>query len=206
MAFALVVALAVGAWRTRLSASTGAPHHRVLWGGGVFLVISLAGYWALGAPYTLSRPGIAETGLSVEGGVRMGAPFAALTVALTLYTASHIAEIVRGSIQAVPYGQTEASNSLALTSFQRMRYVVLPQAARIAIPPVINQYLNLVKNSSLGVAIGYAEVTFVTKTVIGNANPAPQGILMLIASYLLFSISISIIVNLLNRRLVVRTN
>jgi general L-amino acid transport system permease protein len=204
--FALVIGSIVWAYRTHRSTATGVPHHRVLFGGGTFLVIALAGYWALGGPFTLSRPDLAETQLSVEGGLRMGAAYVGLTIALTIYTASHIAEIVRGSIQAVDWGQTEASRALAFSSFQRMRYIVLPQAARIAIPPVINQYLNLVKNSSLGVAVGYAEVTFVTKTVIGNANPAPQGILMLMASYLLFSISISIIVNILNRRLVLRAN
>ncbi len=211
VAFAVVVGTAVAAWRTHKFNQTGVPHHRVLWGGGVFLAISLLGYWALGGPFALSRPELAvegEAGLTsvMIGGVRMSAAYVAITVALTIYTASHIAEIVRGSIQAVPHGQTEAAQSVALTSFQRLRFIILPQAFRVATPPTINQYLNLVKNTSLGIAVGYAEITLITKTVIGNANPAPQNILVLMGSYLAFSLTISVLVNILNRRLQLKTN
>ena len=89
-----------------------------------------------------------------------------------IYTASHIAEIVRGSIQAVPSGQAEAADAVALSGFQRMWYVILPQAFRIAIPPIGNQYLNLIKNSSLGAAIGYYDLTLVAQTTVGNGSPA----------------------------------
>ncbi len=89
-----------------------------------------------------------------------------------MYTASHIAEIVRGSIQAVPRGQGEAADALGLGGFQRLWYVVLPQAFRIAVPPIGNQYLNLIKNSSLGAAIGYYDLTLVTQTAVGNGAPA----------------------------------
>ena len=126
--------------------------------------------------------------------------------ALVIYTASHVAEIVRGSIQAVAKGQTEAANALALSSFQRLRFVVLPQAFRIAIPPLINQFLNFTKNTSLSIAIGYAEITLVVFQAIGNAKPAPQLILILMGSYLLFSLSISFLINFLNRRLQLVTN
>ena len=87
--------------------------------------------------------------------MRVDPSFFALFFALVIYTASHIAEIVRGSIQAVPRGQAEAADAVALSGFQKMWFVVLPQALRIAIPPLGNQYLNLIKNSSLGAAIGY---------------------------------------------------
>jgi general L-amino acid transport system permease protein len=112
-----------------------------------------------------------------------------------------VAEIVRGSILAVSKGQTEAANALALTSFQRLRLVVLPQAMRIAIPPVISQYLNFTKNTSLAIAIGYAEITRLTFQTIGNGQPAPQMIAILMGLYLVFSLVISLVVNLLNRRL-----
>ena len=95
------------------------------------------------------------------GGIRVDPSYFALLFALVIYTASHIAEIVRGSIQAVPRGQGEAADALALSGFQRLWYVVLPQAFRIAIPPIGNQYLNLIKNSSLGAAIGYYDLTLV---------------------------------------------
>ena len=108
---------------------------------------------------------------------------------------------MRGSILAVPRGQTEAANALALSGFQRLRFVVLPQAYRIALPPIINQYLNFVKNTSLALAIGYAEITRITFQMIGNSNPAPQLIAILMAVYLVFSLTISLIVNILNRRL-----
>lgn len=207
-AFAAVVGIAVVVWRTHKFNQTGVHHHRVLWGGGVFLLIAGLGYWALGGPFALSRPELGVIGQTsvMIGGIRMSAAYVAITFALTIYTASHVAEIVRGSIQAVPHGQTEAAQSVALSSFQRLRYIVLPQAFRIATPPTINQYLNLVKNTSLGIAVGYAEITLITKTVIGNANPAPQNIIVLMACYLLFSLTISLIVNILNRRLQLKTN
>ena len=90
----------------------------------------------------------------------------------SIYTASHVAEIVRGSIQAVPTGQGEAADALALCGFQRMWFVVLPQAMRIAVPPIGNQYLNLTKNSSLAAAFSFPELTKVTQLTVGNRSPA----------------------------------
>ncbi|MCH7789542.1 MAG: ABC transporter permease subunit, partial [Acidobacteria bacterium] len=124
-----------------------------------------------------------------------------LTLALALYTASHVAEIVRGSILAVSKGQVEAASAVALSNFQRYRFVILPQAFRIAVPPIINQVLNYTKNTSLGLAVSYIELTFVAQTVIGNGNPAPQNIVLLMASYLTFSLTISAMLNVVNRRL-----
>jgi general L-amino acid transport system permease protein len=196
---ALIAALGLWMWRTRRSEATGEPHHRVLWALGLLLVVGVVGFIALGEPFALSRPIL--DGRVLEGGYQgLGAYFAVL-IALVLYTASHVAEIVRGSILAVPRGQTEAANAVALTSFQRLRFVVLPQAMRIAIPPIISQYLNFTKNTSLAVAIGYAEITRLTFQAIGNGRPAVQLIAILMGAYLLFSLTISFIVNLLNRRL-----
>ncbi len=196
---ALVAAGVVAAWRTRLSEQTGRPHHRVLWALGVFLGLFVIGYFLTGRPIGLSRPEI--DGRILTGGFGgLGAYFAVL-IALVLYTASHVAEIVRGSIQAVDRGQTEAANAIALTAFQRLRFVVLPQAFRIALPPIINQYLNFVKNTSLALAVGFAEITTIGFQAIGNGYPAPQLILILMGVYLTFSLTISIIVNILNRRL-----
>jgi len=120
---------------------------------------------------------------------------------LALYTASHVAEIVRGSILAVPKGQNEAANALALSGFQRYRFVVLPQAARIAVPPIINQFLNLTKNTSLAVAVAYPDVTSLVRTAIGNDQPSPQMILILMGIYLTFSLIISLVLNIVNRRI-----
>ena len=140
-------------------------------------------------------------GRQTTGGIRVDPSYFALLFALVVYTASHIAEIVRGSIQAVPRGQGEAADALALSGFQRLWFVVLPQAFRIAIPPIGNQYLNLIKNSSLGAAIGYYDLTLVTQTAVGNGAPAVPAFGLTMAIYIAISLITSVFVNLANRRL-----
>ena len=135
------------------------------------------------------------------GGIRVDPSYFALLFALVIYTASHIAEIVRGSIQAVPLGQGEAADALALSGFQRLWFVVLPQALRIAIPPIGNQYLNLIKNSSLGAAIGYYDLTLVTQTTVGNGSPAVPAFALTMLIYIVLSLVTSFFVNLANRRM-----
>jgi general L-amino acid transport system permease protein len=201
-ALGLLVAVSVGVWRTRRSNRTGEPHHRILWGGGILLAALVVAFFVSGQPLGLSLPERGE--LATTGGFRLSPEYAALLIGLTLYTASHIAEIVRGAILAVPRGQTEASDAIALSAFQRLRFVVLPQAFRISVPPMANQYLNLVKNSSLGVAVAYPEITRITDITIGQGGPAPQAILVLMLAYLMFSLGISAITNLVNRRLTLK--
>ncbi|HSM02711.1 MAG TPA: ABC transporter permease subunit [Acidimicrobiia bacterium] len=198
---ALIAAGGVARWRTRYSDRTGQPHHRVLYFLGTLLVVAAAGYLVAGDVYRVSWPVLGETGRRIFGGFQINYGFISVTLALGLYTASHIAEIIRGSILAVPKGQTEAANAIALSSFQRYRHVILPQAFRTAVPPIISQYLNLVKNTSLGVAVAYAEITALTLTSIGNGRPAPQSILILMAVYLTFSLTISFFLNIYNRRI-----
>jgi len=195
------VLLAAAVWvaRTRRFDATGRPHHRVVLSSLAFLAAATVGYLIAERPIAFTVP--ERDGLLVTGGLNVNASYAALLVALVLYTASHIAEITRGSVQAVPRGQTEASEAIGLSSFQRLRFVILPQALRIAVPPLANQYLNLTKNSSLAVAVGYVEITRITQSVIGNAAPAPLAISVLMLGYLTFSLSISLLANLLNRRL-----
>jgi general L-amino acid transport system permease protein len=199
LGLAVAAAVAVGVWRTRLEERTGTPARRWLWSGGLVLVVAVAAYLALDGPVVVSRPRV--EGLSIRGGNRMGLPFASVLVGLVLYTASHVAEIVRGSIQAVPRGQTEAADALGLSTGQRLRHVVLPQAFRIATPPIINQCLNLTKNTSLGVAVAFAELMGVTNTVIGNGDPAIPAILVAMGMYLVLSLAISLVANLANHRL-----
>ena len=149
----------------------------------------------------MTWPELSDNGRRIDGGFVLNFGYISITIALGLYTASHIAEIIRGSILAVPKGQSEAADSVALTVFQRYRFVVLPQALKVAMPPTINQYLNLVKNTSLGIAVAYAEITALTKSSIGNGRPAPQSIAILMAVYLLFSLTISFFLNIYNRRI-----
>ncbi|MGH8885200.1 MAG: amino acid ABC transporter permease [Egibacteraceae bacterium] len=195
----LAAAIVVAVWRTRRFDATGQPHHRVLWGGAVVVAAAVAAYFVLGRPVALSFP--SSQGRIVTGRIQLRPEFAALLVGLVLYTASQIAEIVRGSILAVPKGQTEAATAMGLTPFQRIRFVVLPQALRVMIPPLANQCLNLTKNSSLAVAIGYFELTQITQQAVANGNPAPQLYLLLMACYLFLSLVISLVANLANRRL-----
>ena len=160
----------------------------------------MVGYLVLGGPVTLSHPEVVNR--SIAGGVAMSIGYAAVVTGLVLYTSSHVAEIVRGSD---PGGRPGADRgrrrARAVSQRQRLRYVVLPQAFRIAVPPMINQFLNLTKNSSLAIAVGYAELSALTLVLISQANPAPQMILILMAIYLVISIVISIIANVVNRRL-----
>jgi general L-amino acid transport system permease protein len=208
LVFVLVALVGIAAagvvwvWRTRRFDRTGKAHRRALWSGGVLVALLAVGYFASGSPWALETPERGER--STTGGFRLSPEYAALLIGLVLYTASHIAEIVRGSILAVPRGQTEAANAVGLTGFQRLRHVVLPQAFRISVPPIANQYLNLLKNSSLGVAVSYYEVTKVTRVSIAQQAPAVQAILLLMAIYLVFSLSIALVTNLVNRRLTMK--
>lgn len=199
---ALVLAIAVMVWRTRQFDATGTPHHRVLWGIGAFLIVAIPAWALLDRPVSISLPD--RDGRSVTGGYEMMVEQGAVLVGLSLYMAAFIAEIVRGSVLAVPRGQSEAANALGLRGFQRYRYVVLPQALRIAVPPTGNEYINLAKNTALGVAIAFPELLRVTRISISQGNPAPQLIAIMAAMYLVISLVLSALVNIANRRLALK--
>jgi general L-amino acid transport system permease protein len=192
----VVVGWGLTKWRESVSDRTGAHAHAGQWGLGGFLVVLIGGWFVLG--YSVTLPELA--GRQTEGGIRIDPSFFALLFALVIYTASHIAEIVRGSVQAVPRGQGEAADAVALSGSQRMWYVILPQAFRIGIPPIGNQYLNLIKNSSLGAAIGYYDLTLVAQTTVGNGSPAVPVFALTMTIYISLSLITSFFVNLANRR------
>ena len=187
----LVAAIVVGAMARR-----GAPRRGVV-AGAIVLGGLGAGWVAAGAGFSVPE----LDGRVVRGGVRLETQMGALLLGLVLYTSSHIAELVRASILSVPRGQTEAAEALGLSAFQRLRLVVVPQALVVMVPPLANQYLNLTKNSSLGVAVGFYELTLVVRTATANASPAPQTISVLMAVYLGLSLLIAAAANLLNRQL-----
>ncbi len=188
---------AVAQWRRSVSERTGELPRSGLWGGAAFVIVFLAVWFLLG--YRVTTPEV--VGRATDGGMRVDPSFFALFFALVIYTASHIAEIVRGSIQAVDRGQGEAADAVALSGFQKMWYVILPQAFRIAIPPIGNQYLNLIKNSSLGAAIGYYDLTLVSQTTVGNGSPAVPVFALTMAIYISISLVTSVFVNIANRRM-----
>jgi general L-amino acid transport system permease protein len=196
---ALVAAGVAWKWRARVFERTGARASRGRWSLGVFAAIVAVAYVGLGFPVEPSLP--QREGPRIAGGIVLNTEYAALVIGLVAYTATHIAEIVRGSIQAVPNGQSEAAMALGLSNRQRLRLVVLPQAFRVMVPPLANQYLNLTKNSSLAIAIGYPELTRIVRIAMGQGSPAPQAIVVLMSIYLVFSLTISAATNVVNRRL-----
>lgn len=197
-AIAVVLAVAAGWWRTRRFEATGVPHHRVLWVGGILVIGALVAWAVTGRPLASTVPTLDER--LIDGGLELSVEYGALLFGLVLYMSAFVAEVIRGSILAVPRGQTEAANSLGLSGLQRLRYVVLPQALRVAVPPTGNEYINLAKNSALGVAIAYPELLRVTRIAVGQGNPAPQMIGIMMAFYLALSLVLSLLVNLYNRR------
>lgn len=184
-------------WRNRLSDKTGKPSRALLLGFTSFVVVTVGAWITLGYQWTL--PVVEDRG--TLGGLRLDPSFFALLVTLVIYTSSHIAEIVRGSILAVPKGQGEAADALALTNAKKMRLVILPQAFRVALPAIGNQSLNLIKNSSLGAAISYFELTQVAQITVGNGSPAVPAFTLTLLVYLAISLVTSLIINIFNRRL-----
>jgi general L-amino acid transport system permease protein len=130
--------------------------------------------------------------------------FSTLLLGLTFFTGAFIAEIVRGGIQAVPKGQWEAARSLGLKPGLVMRLVIFPQALRVIIPPLTSQYLNLTKNSSLAIAIGYPDVYFVASTTFNQTGRAVEVMLLIILTYLTLSLTISVIMNLFNSQVQIK--
>jgi general L-amino acid transport system permease protein len=197
LAVAAVAAVVAYRLRRRAADRTGAPARSGLWAVAAFVVVAAVGWAAVGIGTTVPE----RDGNSVTGGVRLSPEFFAILFALVIYTASHIAEIVRGSIQAVAKGQGEAADALALSGFQRLWYVVLPQAFRIAVPPLGNQYLNLTKNSTLGATVSYFELAQVTSIAVANGAPAVPSYLLTLGIFVVLSLVLSFAVNVANRRL-----
>jgi len=147
-----------------------------------------------------TSPNASANALPIEPLWALSPEFMALTLGLTLYTAAFIAEVVRAGVAAVPRGQTEASAALGLSRLQAMRHVLLPQALRIIIPPMTNQYLNLTKNSSLAVAIGYPDVVSIANTALNQTGRAVECIALVMAVYLCTSLLTALLMNAYNQR------
>ena len=163
----------------------------------IFFVVG----WILsdGSPFQMDIPYL--KGFNYQGGLRLTPEFAGMFLSLSLYTAAFIAEVVRGGIQAVNKGQIEAARAVGLNQFQVLSLVVMPQALRIIIPPMISQYLNLTKNSSLALAIGFQEVFAVGKITINQAGRAVPVFALIMITYLSLSLLTSFILNIYNRRI-----
>jgi len=156
--------------------------------------------WALyGAPTAMDMPEL--RGFNFTGGLTLSPEFSALLLGLVLYTSAFVAEIVRAGIQSINRGQIEAAKAIALRPGQVLHLVIFPQALRVIIPPLTSQMLNLTKNSSLAVAIGYADFVAVTNTTINQTGQAIEGVAMIMVVYLFFSLSTSIFMNWYNKHM-----
>ncbi len=196
----LIIALAaywLRRWQLRRAERPGFP---LGWALLAFTGTVVSGYFL--APERPLRWEVPVLGrFNFEGGIQLSPEFAALLLGLVAYTGAFIAEIVRGAILSVQKGQKEAAKALGLTPLQVLRLVILPQALRVIIPPLISQYLNLAKNSSLAIAVGFPDLFSVAGTVLNQTGRAVEVILIVMASYLTMSLITSLLMNLYNRRI-----
>ena len=169
----------------------------------ILFVPTILIYFILGRPITFDYPALA--GFNFQGGIHVRGSLIALWLALSVYTGAFIAENVRAGIQAVDRGQTEAAASLGMRPRRIMNLVILPQALRIIIPPLISQYLNLTKNSSLAIAVGYMDVTGTLGGItLNQTGRAIECVLMLMLFYLAISLAISAVMNIYNKSIALK--
>lgn len=198
----LILGWAYRRWSVRQFEASGQPRSMVILPAMIVVLASVAG-WALGgAPTDFNRP--VKGDFSIENGGALTPEFLAVLMGLTLYTAAFIAEVVRGGIASVARGQSEAASALGLNRHHEMRLVMLPQALRVIIPPLTNQYLNLTKNSSLAVAIGYPDVVSIANTALNQTGRAVECISLVMLVYLSTSLGTSLLMNWYNSRAAIK--
>ncbi len=197
VAIAAIVAIAV--WARRRQMETGRQFPVIRTGIALLIGLPFLAFVLAGSPLGLEIP--EQTRFSLRGGIQLQPEFLALVMALSVYTASFIAEIVRAGILAVSHGQTEAAYSIGLRAAPTLRLVVIPQAMRVIIPPLTSQYLNLTKNSSLAVAIGYADLVSVGGTILNQTGQAVEIVAIWMVIYLSISLTTSLFMNWFNRKM-----
>jgi len=179
---------------------TGDDAHALRWAMVPLIGLPLASWLLLPHPPLAFEAPVLE-GLRMVGGLRLTPEYFAILLGLVLYTGAFIADIVRGGLLAVPHGQREAARSTGLSEGAVLRLVILPQAMRVIIPPLINQYLNLAKNSSLAIGVGYLDLYAVSQIIFNQSGQAVQVIALLMLTYLALSLLISLLMNWVNRRM-----
>ncbi len=203
MGWAFIAALAIGwylnRWGKRRQAQTGKIFPTIRVTLALSIGLPLLTWVFAGAPTAMDIPAL--RGFNFTGGVTVSPEFSALLLGLVFYTAAFVAEIVRAGIQSVGHGQVEAAKAVGLRSGQVLHLVVLPQALRVIIPPLTSQMLNLTKNSSLAIAIGYADFVAVTNTTINQTGQAIEGVALIMLIYLSFSLSTSLFMNWYNKKM-----
>jgi general L-amino acid transport system permease protein len=186
-------------WARKRQDRTGLAFPVFSTGSAMILGFPLLTWFFFGAPTAMDMPRL--SGFNFTGGINVSPEFTALLLGLVLYTAAFVAEIVRAGIQAVSKGQTEAAMSLGLKPMQNLNLVILPQSLRIIVPPLTSQMLNLTKNSSLAVAIGFPDFVSVANTTINQTGQAIEGVAMIMVVYLFFSLVTSAFMNWYNKKI-----
>jgi general L-amino acid transport system permease protein len=196
----ILVAVVLRIVMGRYQLTTGRTTYPMATAAIVLLALPTVGWMLVGeSPLVTNVPVLGK--FNFEGGMRLTTEYAALLTGLLVYTGAFIAEVVRAGILAVDRGQFEAARAVGLSDMQVLRLVVFPQAMRVIIPPLISQYLNLTKNSSLAVAVGYPDLFYVGRTMINQAGRAVPVFSMVMAVYLSTSLTTSILMNIYNRRI-----
>ena len=197
---AILAAIVLRAWANRRRDATGKPFP-VMWAALALVIgLPLAALIGFGVPVGVDHPQL--RGFNFVGGMRLIPEFVALLIALVTYTAAFIAEVVRAGIQAIPRGQSEAALALGLKRGAMLRLIIVPQALRVIVPPLTNQYLNLTKNSSLAAAIGYPDLfALFAGTTLTQTNQAIEVIAITMAVYLAISLITSMLMNWYNARM-----
>jgi general L-amino acid transport system permease protein len=199
-AVAIAAAVGIARWARRRREATGQPFHTALVVLGLVVGLPLVALLLTGWPISFAHPEMGR--FKLQGGMVMLPELVALVLALSIYTAAFIAETVRAGVLAVSHGQIEAAHALGLKHGQTLRFVVIPQALRVIIPPLTSQYLNLTKNSSLAVAIGYPDfVNVFTGIVLNQTGQAVEVIAITMVVYLTLSLLTSAFMNWYNRRI-----
>ena len=200
LALSIIASLALFRFNRKHQLKTGQLRRTWPAAAGLIVLLPLIAHTLFGAGVHWDVPEL--RGFNFRGGFVMIPELAALTVALSIYTSSFIAEVIRAGIQSVPHGQSEAARSLGLPNPVTLRQVIIPQAMRVIIPPLTSQYLNVVKNSSLAAAIGYPDmVSLFAGTVLNQTGQAIETIAITMAVYLIISLTISLLMNLYNRKI-----
>ena len=199
LAAGIVGAIILRSWARKRQAATGQPFPHVATGIAMILALPVLGLLLAGWPITFDYPVLG--GFNFTGGTVIIPEFMAMLVSLSIYTGSFIAEIVRAGIQAVSHGQTEAASALGIRPSLVTRLVVIPQAMRVIIPPLASQYLNLTKNSSLAVAIGYPDLVAAGGTVLNQTGQAIEVFMIWMVVYLSLSLITSAFMNWFNSRM-----
>jgi general L-amino acid transport system permease protein len=194
-----IAAYVLRRWARKRQEKTGQTFPVLVFSLGIIIGLPFVTWLAAGSPHKMSVPEL--VGFNFQGGMNMSPEFGALLLGLVLYTAAFVAEIVRAGIQAINKGQTEAAMAIGLKRGAILNLVILPQALRVIIPPLTSQMLNLTKNSSLAVAIGFPDFVSVASTTINQTGQAIEGISLIMLVYLGFSLLTSLFMNWYNKKM-----